>query len=240
MTRSHSHSVSSASTASTADSIGPGRLPVWLIDSILELIEASGGISRCIGTTQHLASILNRDTETFGPPGHKIRRRIQQKVFDWQRLYRQGEYKTKILDTRSPPIVPFDSRSNNISRGQHITETSSVSDDDDTEEEVATKIDPVVPAKKSKRRKQGNANQKSPPPKEVRIDPWKELCTPLKSPPKSPNLSIPFSNLTMSSGKKKQVTSMEYVAQGSEAIPITIPPDASKCFVIHCRWLHQW
>ncbi|MEL7342225.1 MAG: hypothetical protein AAGM67_17210, partial [Bacteroidota bacterium] len=73
---------------------------------MLELIERGGGIKRCNGADHHLRFLLNSDEDKFGKQSHNIRRRIQQKVYKWQKApYR--EY-SKVLQNFG--VAPFAER----------------------------------------------------------------------------------------------------------------------------------
>jgi hypothetical protein len=63
-------------------------------------IERSGGIERIvdIGKKKVLARLLDQDCNTYGKQGDPIRRKIQDKVFYWKKLYAKGQYVQKVLD----------------------------------------------------------------------------------------------------------------------------------------------
>lgn len=238
-------SVSSTNTNRTADSIGPGSLPVWLTDDLLELIEANGGIQRCRGKDHHLEKLLNQDKDKFGEPGHNLRRRIQNKVYDWQRKYKAGKYKISVLDTRSTPIIPFEARNINISQQQqdlsdHESDGSSLGG---TSIESETVIDPVIAIPKGKRGPKSKNHKILSPPQRVTRSQLKS--PPLKSPPKevafeqvnsppkprtlpSPNPRSSMSSPAPKSSTKKSAAPGAYGYTPSTSKSIDLPDDYSK------------
>jgi hypothetical protein len=80
-------------------------LPQHTQKTLCEDIEAHGGIESLIGTEKALYYLLNHLVKTdplrkslYKEGGDPIRRRIQTKVYTWQKHWKAGNYQTKVLN----------------------------------------------------------------------------------------------------------------------------------------------
>lgn len=106
--RRHQEDADVVSVASTTSSSTARRhresLPVHLLAQLCEDIETYGGIQKFSGSLHNLKFLLNHLAETqedrrelYKEQRDPIRRRIQLKVYQWQKLEKQ-QYKQKVLD----------------------------------------------------------------------------------------------------------------------------------------------
>ena len=64
---------------------------------LAEDIEAEGGISAFVGSSQKLASLLNQRPGLYGNRGDEIREPIRKKVYRWQQFNKENTYANKVL-----------------------------------------------------------------------------------------------------------------------------------------------
>ena len=78
------------------------RLPAHVQKVLAEDIEADGGIKNLIGSTHGLSNLLDKRLKftdnPYGNQGDPLRQRVQQKVYKWQQLHKEGAYIEKVLN----------------------------------------------------------------------------------------------------------------------------------------------
>ena len=98
--------LSSAGSCSSSTSSGGAHnpLPVHVQAQLCEDIEAHGGVATLVGFDHSLSTLLNHLIEVdplrkslYKETGDPVRRQIQQKVYNWQKLWSQGLYEKQVL-----------------------------------------------------------------------------------------------------------------------------------------------
>jgi hypothetical protein len=92
----------SMASAASATSVNPG-LDLPLQKQLAEDIEANGGLEKFIsqkgsGYNSVLASFLDTKPEVYRPRGDPIRHQIQNRVYKWKNLFKNGKYVEKVLN----------------------------------------------------------------------------------------------------------------------------------------------
>jgi hypothetical protein len=158
-------------------------LPIHVQKALAEEIEANGGLSSFAGSdNQRFAALLNSKVDEqgnpFGQRGDSIRRVLQQKLYGWKQLQKDGLYEEKVLNILG--VQSFKNRP--IHSADRLRKTPKKQDDDRSSESSA-ESDPRIYAKTSKFPPKTKAKKQSSPPKQILVPSQQESITPLKSPP---------------------------------------------------------
>jgi hypothetical protein len=148
---SDSKSVCSAASSSTTSSRARGELPQHITKQLAEDIEADGGIATFI-TRSHklLSNLLDKRPDLYGKRGDEIRKRIQKKVYYWQKYHKAGTYAENILSKFQIQSAAVRNKSSKGKKKRGAANLADDADDSDDDSSISSSDSMTAADKKSK------------------------------------------------------------------------------------------